>query len=109
MTGIINYFLEQCSNKFQWKYGEDLMEYCHKNNIYLDEVSYGIYIKYFEFNKKLDNYLDLIEIMKPKKLVSLIFVTNLIHNLFGKKKVSEIQTVFNLCEECGIEKDSFFY
>lgn len=47
VSSVLNNFLDSCANKIMWKMGIKVWEYALKEDVRVDEVSFGISVKLF--------------------------------------------------------------
>lgn len=92
---IINLYLEGCSDKQNFHYGEDAYKFLSVNNVIPNQITFGIMIKIFGFARKLNNAFDLIDLMSVYGIKkSIIIYTNLIHICFYCRKPKKAEYAF---------------
>lgn len=110
ISSICNNFLESCANKMMWKLGFKAWNLILEKNLAIDEITFGIVVKFYQHSKNLSKAFELLALMKQKKVEpTVIFFTNLIHISFGLANWEKAQEAFTLCNELGIPKDSYIY
>ena len=109
-VSVVNLFLENCSNKKDFKLAIKGYQYCMMQNITPNEITFGIMIKVFGFSRELYKAFDLLDLMDVYNIKpSIIIYTNLVHISFYNRKVRKAELAFTLLRKQKIKGDCLLY
>lgn len=107
---VVNLYLENCSNKQDFKLGISAYKYTLLKNMTPNDITFGIMIKIFGFSRELYKAFDLLDLLKVYNLSpSIITFTNLIHISFYNRNVRKAELAYTLLRKEGIKGDSLLY
>ncbi len=109
-VSVVNLFLENCSNKNDYKLAIKGYQYSMMQNIIPNEITFGIMIKIYGFARELYKAFDLLDLMDAYEIKpSIIIYTNLIHISFYNRKVRKAELAFTLLRKQKIRGDTILY
>lgn len=107
---VVNLFLENCSNKEDFKLGISAYRYTLLKNMIPNDITFGIMIKIFGLSRELYKAFDLLDLLKVYNLKpSIITFTNLIHISFYNRNVRKAELAYTLLRKEGLEGDCLLY
>lgn len=109
-VSVVNLFLENCSNKIDFKLAIKGYQYAMMQNICPNEITFGIMIKVFGFSRELYKAFDLLDLMDVYNIKpSIIIYTNLVHISFYNRKVRKAELAYTLLRKQKIKGDCLLY